>query len=128
MNLQPSLGLTRDGFVTNPAEQHIQGETFEPVCVATALAWLDASLTGPVAPGARSALGSYGVKHLAENWGRDQGWHPYVSNGDLIAAIIWRSIRYERDGGRSPNCRIALKLLKHGTAGRYPQARIRVGY
>jgi hypothetical protein len=129
VNLQPSLRLTRGGFITNPDTQHIQGPEFELKCVATALAWLDAGTTGYLgSPTATSALGSYRAKHLAENWGRDVGYYPYVANGDLIAAIIWRSIRYKRDGGRSPNCRIALKLLKHGTAGRYPQAGIRAGY
>lgn len=112
VNLQPSLGLSRGGFA--PHNEHIQGEALDPKCVATSLAWLDCGDTSPLkSPGAQSALGSYGAKHLAERWGRDAGYHPYVGNGDLIAAVLWRGIRYKRDQGRSPNCSIALKLLKH---------------
>ena len=112
VNLQPSLGLSRGGFA--PHNQHIQGEALDLKCVATSLAWLDCGDTSPLkSPGAQSALGSYGAKHLAERWGRSAGYHPYVGNGDLIAAVLWRGIRYKRDEGRSPNCSIALKLLKH---------------
>lgn len=113
VGLQPSLGLGRGGFA--PHNQHVQGETLDPKCVATSLAWLDCGDTVPLkTPGARSALGSYGAKHLAERWGRDVGLHPYVGNGDLICAILWRGILYKRDESRgSPNCSIARKLLKH---------------
>lgn len=108
----PTLKLTRGGFVYDPKEEHVQGEALDVKCVATALAWLDSGLTVPVGPTAKSAMSSYGAKHAAEYYGRDVGYHSYCANGDLICAIIWRHIPYRRDGGRSPNARIGLRLVK----------------
>ena len=111
---QPSLGLSRGGFITDPTEQHVQGPEFDLKGVATSLAWLDSGQAGFLgSPTAKSAIGSYEGKHIAERWGRATGFTPYVSNGDFIAAMIWRHVRHKKDGGRSPNCRFALKLLKH---------------
>lgn len=119
IGLQPSLQLARGGFA--PHNEHVQGEALDLKGVATSLAWLDCGDTSPLkTPGAQSALGSYGAKHLAERWGRDVGYHSYVANGDLICAVLWRGIRIKRDESRgSPNCSIALKLLSHARKRHY---------
>ena len=105
------LKLSRGGFVLDEDREHAQGPDFVPECVATALAFLDRGPISRVSPGDRRAVGSYGCKHAAENWGREHGLEPYVSNGDLILAAIWRGIKYARDPGGSPNCRLGLRYL-----------------
>lgn len=57
--------------------------------VATAIEFL---LQNGIAP----ASDSYGLKHDAERWGRDNGFVPYVSNGALIVAAIY--LGFELDG------------------------------
>jgi hypothetical protein len=52
-------------------------------------------------------LGSYGLKHVAEQWGARHGMQPYIANGELIVAAIWLDFNVEWDGSE-PNVRIAV--------------------
>ena len=70
--------------------------------VATALAWIDA-----VEVTTKAALGSYGAKHRAEKWGRDNGFGSYVANGALIAAAVYRNVPLRRVKD-TPNALLAL--------------------
>src|SRR5215469_4734871 len=56
--------------------------------VETALAYL-----ALLKPTKVAALGSYGLKHRAEEWGRDNGHCSYVTNGALIEAAIRLGLR-----------------------------------
>jgi DNA-binding XRE family transcriptional regulator len=59
--------------------------------VATALAWIDA-----VEITAKPKVGSYGAKHQAERWGRENGYASYVANGALLAAAVYRDVPLRR--------------------------------
>src|SRR5689334_6540186 len=78
--------LSCSGWVPDPLR-----EPFSQACVATALAYLDC---GPVLRAGisnrRKWSSSYWLKHRAEDWGGMLGLAPYVSNGDLICAVLWR--------------------------------------
>lgn len=63
-------------------------------------------------------LGSYGLKHLAEDWG---GNGTYVPNGVMIAALIHEGYGYEPEP-RGPNARIALGLTVQLVSGRIRRA------
>jgi hypothetical protein len=55
-----------------------------------------------------SKYSSYGWKHRAESWFREQtGYREYVSNGMFIAAAIANSFKIGYFPG-SPNCRISI--------------------
>jgi hypothetical protein len=112
----PTLGLTRNGFIIDPQELRTPNP-FDVGSVATALAFIDRGLVSRVGAGDRRAVGSYGLKHAAEKWGRENGFEPYVGNGDFIAAIVWRKIPYRRDGGRSPNCQVGLRYVSRHRGG-----------
>lgn len=47
------------------------------------------------------------MKHTAENWGRDNGLSPYVSNGAFIKAAILAGYEIKSIGG---NAKIKLGL------------------
>jgi hypothetical protein len=47
--------------------------------------------------------GSYGLKHLMENWGRENGLESYVTNGCAILAAILAGYQIVRQRN-SPNC------------------------
>jgi len=59
--------------------------------IATALAWIDAIkvLSMP-------KIGSYGAKHRAERWGRENGFSTYVANGAVLVAAIYRKVPTKR--------------------------------
>lgn len=69
--------------------------------IATALAYIDVNeiIKTP-------RFGSYGLKHDAERWGNVNGYAPYVCNGALIVAALFRKVPYRYVGG--PNCAFAL--------------------
>ena len=70
--------------------------------IATALAWID------VTPKTKTPNhNSYAAKHAAERWGRENGLCPYVANGALIAAAIYRGVPVKRLFG-SPNAMLGL--------------------
>jgi len=49
-------------------------------------------------------VGSYGLKHLMENWGRANGLASYVTNGCAILAAILAGYQILRTSYPSPNC------------------------
>jgi hypothetical protein len=101
--------LTASGFVASGdrcCELSIQR-------IATALAFID---HGPVTRQrsvGRKSQSSYWLKHRAENWGRALEFEPYIANGDMIAAALWRNIPMRRAGWarNNPNCQLALKAV-----------------
>jgi hypothetical protein len=57
---------------------------------------------------------SYGLKHLAEDWGRAAGLEPYVANGELIAAALYLGFTVTLDPG-TPNAFIGVRTaVDHG--------------
>lgn len=70
--------------------------------VATALAWIDA-----VEITTKPKVGSYGAKHQAERWGRENGYASYVANGALLAAAIYRNVPLKPVHG-TPNAMLGL--------------------
>jgi len=70
--------------------------------VARALLWL--SRHG--IPQGKHAPGSYGLKHTAEYWVRDECGldHAYISNGAFIVAAIIAGYSVRRFGADNPNC------------------------
>ena len=52
--------------------------------------------------------GSYGLKHVAENWGEVYDLFSYVSNGKLIAAAAYLDFPIKPDGPDSPNASIGI--------------------
>lgn len=70
--------------------------------IATAIAWIDAvKVTG------KPRAGSYGAKHAAEKWGRENGYAPYVANGALLVAALFRKVPYKRVP-KSPNAQLGI--------------------
>lgn len=70
--------------------------------IATAIQWIDS-----VKKIKNYKCGSYGAKHTAERWGRENSLAPYVANGALIVAAVYRKVRLRRDPN-SPNAELAL--------------------
>lgn len=70
--------------------------------VATAIAWID-SVKITKSP----QIGSYGAKHQAERWGRENGYATYVANGALLIGAIERKVPLKRVAG-SPNAQLGL--------------------
>lgn len=71
--------------MTITAEGMIAGEPLNEAQVKTASGWLDQFATP--AKRARFGVGSYGLKHEMESWGRRVGLEPYISNGAAIEAV-----------------------------------------
>lgn len=104
--IEPTLDLWRGGF---GVEHH---DALNRACVATALAFIDCGPVMRVGLKSRKARNSYGLKHTAENWGRHLGFEPYIANGDLICAALYRGIPITRYDRRSPNCTVALGVIQ----------------
>lgn len=63
-------------------DQHSFDHPFGISQVATAMEWLrEGNLRK------HKGVGSYGLKHKAERWGREQGLSYYVSNGAMLIAL-----------------------------------------
>jgi hypothetical protein len=50
-------------------------------------------------------IGSYGLKHVMERWGGDNGLESYVTNGCAILAALLAGYQIVRTPFPSPNCR-----------------------
>jgi len=70
--------------------------------IATAIQWIDS-----VKKIKTYKCGSYGAKHRAERWGRENNLTSYVANGALIVAAIHRKVGLRR-GQNNPNAELAL--------------------
>jgi hypothetical protein len=57
---------------------------------------------------AKPTLGSCGLKHSAERWGRRNGLSPYVSNGSLICAAIFLGFPISEPIKGNPNVSIGV--------------------
>jgi hypothetical protein len=81
---------------------------FKLACVATAIAFIE---TGPVKRMKTCGLSSYEAKHFCESWGRDNGFQPYVANGDFLVAVFHTDVAQRRCSELNPNSILALKIL-----------------
>jgi hypothetical protein len=79
------------------------GDDFDLKEVETAIAFLRRCR-----PTAKAILGSYGLKHSAERWGRRNGLSPYVSNGSLICAAIFLGFPISEQIKGNPNVSIGV--------------------
>ena len=73
--------LTPSGFATT--DKTLADDQFSHEEIATALAFLK-----QCKPIKHPSRGSYGLKHMAEDWGEAHGLAGYVSNGALIVAAV----------------------------------------
>lgn len=58
-----------------------------------------------------TSVSSYWLKHVAERWGRRNGFEPYVTNGAAIVAALALGFvvkRISRIGSKNPNARIGV--------------------
>lgn len=76
---------------------------FSPANVETAIAYLR-----QCRPAKRPTVSSYHLKHLAEQWGRENNMQPYIANGELIAAAIYLGIKIGKPFQNYPNVGIAV--------------------
>jgi len=93
--------LNASGF----ADHFKKGNPINQVEVDTAAKWLD-TVAHPLKTKWYWGT-SYGLKHVAEHWGRDNGLSPYVSNGAFIKAAILAGYEIKPDRG---NAKIKLGL------------------
>jgi hypothetical protein len=101
--------LSRGGFDDH---EHADGKALNLRCIATALMFFD---LGPVRINRtlhKRGPSSYGLKHAAESWGRELGLEPYIANGDLIAAALYRRVPIKRFPWGGPNCLVAVRVLR----------------
>jgi hypothetical protein len=89
-----------------------QGESPNEDQVQTAIAYLNKyakQLKGTT----DSGVGSYGLKHRVERWGRENGLQPYVTNGAAIEAVRrmgWPiAVSETQDGAMRINAYLGLK-------------------
>jgi hypothetical protein len=59
--------------------------------------------------------GSYGLKHDAEAWGKENGMSSYVANGEFILAAILAGFDFKREKRANPNCLFNIAFLKKST-------------
>jgi transcriptional regulator with XRE-family HTH domain len=112
LSKEPSLSLNgfpyqhdEDPFDAARSEHESRARLFTDdslAQVATAIAWIDSVKTIKT-----PTTGSYGAKHQAERWGRENGYASYVANGALLVGAIYRKIPMKRVA-RSPNALLAL--------------------
>lgn len=105
LNGFPYRGFNRDEFEGLQSEHESRARLFSDdslAQVATALAWIDAIKTTKT-----PKIGSYGAKHSAERWGRENGFSSYVANGALIVAAVYRDVPLKRVKD-SPNALLGL--------------------
>jgi transcriptional regulator with XRE-family HTH domain len=103
-------GFRYDGFDKDPfdgakSEHESRARLFSDdslAQVATAIRWIDS-----VKKIKTYKCGSYGAKHRAEKWGRENGLASYVANGALIAAAVYRKVGLRRTPN-NPNAELAL--------------------
>lgn len=86
-NVKLPDGLTQNGFdFSSQDDNHIDLDKLDHIVEYIEM-WFDKTKT------IRKRQSSYGLKHLIE---RNTG--TYISNGDLIAAMIICGYRYQKDG------------------------------
>lgn len=98
-------GFDRDPFEGAKSEHESRARLFSDdslAQIATAIQWIDS-----VKKVKTCECGSYGAKHLAERWGRENGLDSYVANGALISAAIHRKVLLRRTPD-SPNAELGL--------------------
>lgn len=87
-----------------------------PEQIGTSLAFIDVCQRIELAK--MPNINSYALKHIVERWGAANGLEPYVSNGALITAAIWRRLPIKR--WPSLNCAIGISPRALRTIGRRP--------
>ena len=113
------LGLTANGFSKNAQVCAEDWDLFggKKLCreFESAVAWLSlCEQTKTI----NQNVSSYGLKHEAERWCRDQGHAGggYICNGALLMAAYHLGFRVQRDTPRSPNgCLNIGKKRPHGS-------------
>jgi transcriptional regulator with XRE-family HTH domain/uncharacterized protein YozE (UPF0346 family) len=98
-------GFDKDPFEGAKSEQESRARLFSDdslAQVATAIRWIDS-----VKKVKTWKCGSYGAKHRAEKWGKENGLASYVANGALIAAAVHRKVGLRRQPN-NPNAELAL--------------------
>jgi hypothetical protein len=96
---------------------HADAEKFNPHQVATAIAFLQ--LCGPAK---KPTIGSYSLKHLAEDWGGRFAGCPYITNGAVIVAAhaLGLPIQPYHYGGPNAGIGINWRALEQVIARRQP--------
>lgn len=76
----------------------------DPIQVETAERWIQVYTTRLTASTkTNTAMSSYGLKHVAETWGKKNGLSPYISNGAFILAMQRMCYSVMRVSPGSPN-------------------------
>lgn len=70
--------------------------------IATAIKWIQSSKKVN-----EYKCNSYGAKHRAEKWGKENNYSPYVANGALIVAVVFCKVKHERLTN-SPNVKLGI--------------------
>lgn len=98
-------GLDKSPFDGAKSEHESRARLFSDdslAQIATAIRWIDS-----VKKVKTHKIGSYGAKHSAERWGRENGLASYVANGALIVAAVHRKVGLRREQN-NPNAELAL--------------------
>ena len=98
-------GFDKDPFEDAKSEHESRARLFSDdslAQVATAIRWIDS-----VKKVKAYKCGSYGAKHRAERWGKENGLASYVANGALIVAAVHRKVGLRREQD-NPNAELAL--------------------
>ncbi|MFC3444087.1 YozE family protein [Sphingobium rhizovicinum] len=98
-------GFDKDPFEGAKSEHESRARLFSDdslAQIATAIRWIDS-----VKRIKTYKCGSYGAKHRAEKWGKENGLASYVANGALIAAAVHRKVGLRREQN-NPNAELAL--------------------
>ena len=105
LNGFPYRGFDKDDFEGLQEEHESRADLFSDdslAQVATAIAWIDS-----IKMTKSAKIGSYGAKHRAETWGRENGLSSYVANGAMIVAAVYRAVVLKRVK-HTPNALLAL--------------------
>jgi transcriptional regulator with XRE-family HTH domain len=105
LNGFPYNGFDKDPFDGAKSEHENRARLFSDdslAQIATAICWIDTAKKIKA-----YKCGSYGAKHSAEQWGRDNGLSSYIANGALIVAAIHRQVALRRSPN-NPNAELAL--------------------
>lgn len=98
-------GFDKDPFEGAKSEHESRARLFSDdslAQIATAIRWIDS-----VKKIKTYKCGSYGAKHRAERWGKENGLASYVANGALIVAAVHRKVGLRREQN-NPNAELAL--------------------
>ena len=98
-------GFDKDPFEGAKSEHDSRARLFSDdslAQIATAIRWIDS-----VKKIKTYKCGSYGAKHRAERWGKENGLASYIANGALIVAAVHRKVGLRREQN-NPNAELAL--------------------